>query len=202
LTPRIRNALVAIVVTAIVAVALVQLTTQQVSAQSVSINNLPGTVVLGKNYDVYVTINLQGIAKIYPNSTISLIVYSSSGSAVATAQFNGTGVVISTGGFLVSTTLHNGTPAKLYGYGGSTGYLSFLAVINFPPGGAVSAGKYTMSALLRIFPSSSPISSSPVVFNLSKKETAFPFLLIFIIADIIVIVVVAWLVVAMRKRRK
>lgn len=202
MTPRTKKAILAIVVTAVVTVLIVQLAAPPSNAQTVSLNNVPGTVVVGHTYNFYVTVNLQNGEHIYPSSVITLNVYKSSSGLVEAATFNGTGGMINTGTFLKSVVVYNGTPTNQFGYGGTTaGYLSYKVSVDFASGGAVTSGQYSMSASVKVNATSSTITSSPAAFSVSTSPNTFPIVPIFIAADIVVIGVVIWVVVAMRRRR-
>ncbi|MCL5437561.1 MAG: hypothetical protein M1417_02565 [Candidatus Thermoplasmatota archaeon] len=113
MTPGVKKGIIAIAVTAIIAVLVIQFAVPPGGAQTVALNNLPSTMVLGKTYSFYVTINLQGITKIAYSSTITVSVFKSSGASVASAQFNGTGTIITTGGFVTGVVFHNGSATNI-----------------------------------------------------------------------------------------
>lgn len=201
MTPRTKKAVLAILVTAVVTVLIIQLAVPPSNAQTVKVNNLPGTLVIGHTYTFFVSINLGNGVKILPTSIITLNLYKSSGTLVATASFNGTGSVISTGGFLQQpVVVYNGTTSNPYGYGG-TNYLTYKVSIMFAGGGAVGSGQYSMSASLQQTTTSSPVTSAPAVFSIASSPSVFPWLPIFIGADLVVIAVVAWVIITMRRRR-
>ncbi|MBX8632435.1 MAG: hypothetical protein KIY12_07340 [Thermoplasmata archaeon] len=200
MTPGVKKGIIAIAVTAIIAVLVIQFAVPPGGAQTVALNNLPSTMVLGKTYSFYVTINLQGITKIAYSSTITVSVFKSSGASVASAQFNGTGTIITTGGFVTGVVFHNGSATNIYGYGGTTGYVSYQVSVNFQPSSAFTKGQYSMNAVLNINSTAPPISSKPVVFNLVSQVSPVPYLTIFIIADVIIIAVVIYVITVIRKR--
>ena len=194
-----RNGIIAIAVTAVVAVLVIQLAAPPAGAQTVGVNNLPGTMALGHSYSFYVTINMEGITTVKSTSTITLSVAKSSGAAVTTASFNGTGVLLSTGGFLQTVSRHNGSASGIYGYGGTTGYVSYVVSVDFPKGGVMTTGQYSLSATLAINSSSATITSPPVVFSLVNQVSSLPYLAIFVVGDIVVIGVVVYVVTMIRK---
>lgn len=194
-----RNGIIAIAITAIVAVLVIQLAAPPVSGQTVGVNNLPGTMALGHSYSFYVTINLEGVTKITSASSITLAIAKSNGAAVTSASFNGTGTITNTGGFLQSVSFHNGSASNIYGYGGTTGYVSYGVSVIFPQGGSVTAGQYSLSATLAINTSSAQITSRPVIFTVVNQISTLPYLAIFIIGDIVVIGVVVYVVTLIRK---
>lgn len=200
MTPRSKKAVLAVLVTAVVTVLIIQVAVPPSNAQTVKVNALPGTLVLGHTYTFYVTIDLQNVAKVYPTSNITLSLFKSSGTSVATAIFNGTGSVLKTGGFLQKVVVYNGTLSNLYGYGGSP-TINYKVSILFASGGAVGSGQYSMSASLQVTPTSQQITSAPAAFSISTSPSVFPWLPIFIAADLVVIAVVAWVIITMRRRR-
>jgi hypothetical protein len=199
----IKKGILAIIITAVVAVLIIQIAAPPASAQTVAVNNLPSTMVLGHTYSFYVTINLEGITKITDASTITLSVFKSNGASVSSAVFNGTGYIISTGTFVRNVVFHNGSASTIYGYGGTTGYVSYAVSVDFVQGPALalfSAGQYSMSATLNINSSAAPITSRPVIFNLVTSVSPLPYLTIFIIADVIIIAVVIYVITIMRRK--
>lgn len=201
MTPRTKKAILAVAVTAAAAILIIQLSAPASNAQVVSLNELPGTLVLGHTYNFFVTINLEQVTKIYPNSLITLTVFTSNSLQKAYAQFNGTGHIVLTGGFLKSVAVYNGTPSNLYGYGGTTGYLSYKVAVDFTSGGALATGQYSMNASVKINSTSAAINSPPAVFSVANSPNTFPILPVFIAADVIVIGLVAWVVITMRRKR-
>ncbi len=202
LNPKAKKAIIAVIVTAVVAIVIIQLAVPPSSAQSVSLTDVPSTLVLGHTYNFYVTVNLQNGAKIYPSSTITLSVYNSKSALVAAAEFNGTGSPISTGGFLQSVSVYNGTPTNVYGYGGTqSGYLSYKVAVDFLSGGAVGAGQFSMGAAVKINATSPTLNSAPAVFSVASSPNTFPIVPIFIAADLVVIGVVVWVIMTMRRKR-
>ena len=202
LTPRTKKAIIAVVVTAVLSVLIIQFAAQPSNSQTVSLNSLPGTLVLDHSYNFYVTIQLQNGAKIYPSSVVTLSVFKSNAVLVDYASFNGSGVPIHTGGFLQSVGVYNGTPSNLYGYGGSSsGYLSYKVAVDFASGGAVSSGQYSMNASVKINSSTPSLNSAPAVFNVASSPNTFPIVPIFIAADLVVIGVVVWVIMTMRRKR-
>lgn len=194
-----RNGIIAIAVTAVIAVLVIQLAAPSASGQSIGLNNLPSTMALGNTYSFYVTIN-QGPAKLITGaSTMTLAIAKSNGAAVTSAEFNGTGTILRTGGFVQTVTVHNGSASNIYGYGGTAGYISYQVSVNFPKGGVVGTGQYSLSATLVINSSSTPITSRPVIFNAVNQVSSLPYLAIFIVGDVVVIGVVVYVVMAMRK---
>jgi hypothetical protein len=199
----IRKGIIAVIITAVVAVLIIQIAAPPANAQTVALNNLPSTMVLGHTYSFYVTINLEGITKITYASTITLSVFKSNGASVSSAVFNGTGYIISTGTFVRNVVFHNGSASTIYGYGGTTGYVSYVVSVDFVQGSALglfSAGQYSMSATLSINSSSAAITSRPVVFNLVTSVSPVPYLTIFIIADVVIIAVVIYVITVMRRK--
>ena len=197
-----RNAILAIAITAVVAVLVIQLAAPPASGQTIGLNNLPGTMALDHSYSFYVTINLQQVTTIASSSTITLSIARSNGAAVTSAAFNGTGTILSTGGFLQTVARHNGSASNIYGYGGTTGYVSYLVAVEFPTGGVVTTGQYSISATLAINATSTPITSRPVIFNVVNQISPVPYLAIFIVGDIVVIGVAVYVVTTMRKGRR
>ncbi len=197
-----RNGIIAIAITAVVAVLVIQLAAPPASGQTIGLNNLPGTMALDHSYSFYVTINLQQVTTIASSSTITLAIARSNGAAVTNAAFNATGTILSTGGFLQTVAKHNGSASNIYGYGGTTGYVSYLVSVEFPAGGVVTTGQYSISATLTINATSTPITSRPVIFNVVNQISPVPYLAIFIVGDIVVIGVVVYIVTTMRKGRR
>ncbi len=202
LTPRTKKAVLAVIVTAVLAVLIIQLAVPPTSAATVSLNNLPSTLVIGNTYDFYVTINMQNGVQIHPNSIVTLTVFKSNSVQVESASFNGTGAIIATGGFLDGVSVYNGTPTNLYGYGGTTtGYFSYKVAIAFASGGKVDAGQYSMNASVRTNSTSPALNSAPDVFSVANSPNTFPIVPLFIAGDIVVIGVVVWVVMTMRRKR-
>ena len=196
------KAAIAVVLTAAAIIAVVQFSAPSARAQTVSLYNVPSTVVEQKTYSFYVTVNLQGIAKIYPDSLVTLNIFKSNGALATYGQFNGTGVIINSGTFIKSVTIHNGTPTNIYGYGGTTGYFSYQVYVVFLSGGVLTPGQYTMNATLKINSTTPAISSSPVAFKLVKAPVTSNFLIIFIVVDVIVIAIIVWVVISVYRRRR
>lgn len=194
------KSLIAIVVTAAAIIAVIQFSAPSAKAQTVSLQNVPSTVVEGKTYNFYVTINLQGIARIEPTSTVTLYIFESSGALATYGSFNGTGVIINTGTFISAVTVHNGTPTNIYGYGGTTGYFTYIVTVLFSRGD-LPLGRYTMNASVNIN-STEHISSAPVSFTLVSSPPTNNFLIIFIVVDVIVIAIVVWVVYSLRRRKQ
>lgn len=202
MTPRTKRAVFAVIVTAVLAVLIIQFAVPSSSAQSVSLNSVPGTVVLDHSYTFYVTINLQNVIKVYPNSVVTLSIFKSNAALVEYASFNGSGVPLHTGGFLQSVTVVNGTPVNTYGYGGSSGgYFNYKVAIEFASGGAVTTGQYSMNASVKINSSTPSLNSAPAVFNVASSPNTFPIVPIFVAADLVVIGVVVWVIMTMRRKR-
>ncbi|MEM3852559.1 MAG: hypothetical protein QXP70_06120, partial [Methanomassiliicoccales archaeon] len=89
-----------------------------------------------------------------------------------------------------------------YGYGGTTGYFSFLVSAVFLKGGILPAGHYTMNASVKFNSTAAAISSAPVAFTLVTSKPVSNLLIVFIAVDIIVIAVIVWVFLSMRRRRK